>query len=287
MKKVLSIALSMVIVFSCFSIYVHAVEKVDRIDLTVYSDIGNLKYSAYDLIYTVDTEGFNRLEYNYNPLLTYYNNEPYYNDLNVGKTYTLVMNFYCDGQMEIGENFNIYVNGEALNPVDDYIMVYNPESNRTLIKVIYEVTVTAVAYLNCLRLTINMPEGKTIGWKNKAHIFAPLSGYIGPYGELLDTISIGWYEGDKLISVTKPDALSSYDRYRYYFDTERLKESHTYTAKIVVDNGSEYIVASRYNQEKSITINVKAGLFDKITYFFQRLFGQDPVVEIKYIPEWA
>lgn len=289
MKKVLSIALSMVIVFSCFFVCGYAVDIINRIDLTVYSEIGNLQYSDFGYIYTIDTEGFNPL--NNGPLLVYYNNQPYYDGLIVGKTYTLVVNIYRDGQMKIGEDFNIFINNESLDSLDDYMIVYNPESDRTLIKIIYDVTVTAVAYKNYLGLTINMPEGKTIGWKNKAEISAPISGYMGPFQELLDTMFIGWYEGDNLLSVTKADALAnvlaSNGSRVHYFSTERLKTSHTYTARIVVYDGSEYTVVSRFNQEKSITINVKTGFVDKITYFFQRLFGQDTVVEIKYIPEWA
>jgi len=288
MKKTISVIMSIVVILSCFAVCCYAADKVDRIDLTVYSDIGNLNYNDPQYICTVDNAPDTLQS---GVLLTYYNNQPYYANLKTGETYTLVLGFYFAGQLEISENFNIYVNNKALTPGDDYMMVYNPESNQTLLKVTYDVTVTAVAYKDVLNLTINLAGSTTIGWKNKAYISAPLSGFkdgTNPYNETLNMIKVGWYEGDELIAVTEPEMLYYYksNSRTKCFCTERLTSAHTYTVKIVMLRKSEnqYVAVSRPSQEKSITISVKTGFFDKITYFFQRLFGQDPAVDVMYNP---
>lgn len=101
-------------------------------------------------------------------------------------------------------------------------------------------------------ISIKVPSGKTIGWKYKAKMTAT--------ADLPEGYHIVWYEG----STEKSNNAT--------LTTENLTSSHTYTAKIADKNGK---IVSLADQEKSVTVNVKTGFFDKLVSFFQRLFGSD------------
>ena len=276
MKKTLSLVLSIVFIISSFSVFAYADSTVDRIDITVYSDIGQLNYKDAQYIYTIDTEGFKTLERS--SLKVYYDDRPYYESFYEGETYLLGFTIYCEGKMDIGEDFDVYVNGEKLTALEDYIIVYNPESNRTLIQIAYSITVTGFVLREVLKCEITVPDSTTIGWKNKASICASVKDFPS-----LGLFEIAWYEGDKMISANKVKSTGN-GLLTEPFVTEPLTSEHTYTAKIVYYNDytGQYQIMSRQNQEKAITITVKTGFFDKIIYFFQHLFGKD-TVELKAI----
>lgn len=92
-----------------------------------------------------------------------------------------------------------------------------------------------------------------IGWKYRAKISAYAANL--PLG-----YHLVWYEGDTQVSNEAT------------FTTGALTSNHTYTAKIADETGK---IVSAAEQEKSVTVSVKTGFFDKLISFFSRLFGND------------
>lgn len=283
MKRIISLVLSVILAVSYCTVFGYAEKKTDRIDLTVWSDIGGISTSNADYIYRIDTEGFYKAS---TPLQAYFENH-LENSFIEGVKYQLELNIYCEGEMKTADNFGIYVNREKLNR-DDYSIEYNSVYNQTFLTVKYDVTVDyRIVYKDPLNYEIIVPDNQTVGWKNKAKISAAvksLSSELNCY--------LAWYENDKMVGVSKLKYDYNVGGVTYTkvyvsepFITEPLTSSHTYTAKFVIYDSDldEYHIVSQHRQEKTITIDVKSGFFDKILYFFQLIFGKDTVdVKVDY-----
>ncbi|MBR5772117.1 MAG: hypothetical protein IKY00_02775, partial [Clostridia bacterium] len=106
------------------------------------------------------------------------------------------------------------------------------------------------------KAVISAPEGKKqINWKYRPHLVATATNLPKGYG-------VAWFEGKTKVS-------DSGD----FTAKEGLTSTHTYTAKIVDENGN----AVTSSQEKKVTIEVKDDFFTKIISFFSRLFSSDVV----------
>ncbi len=277
MKRLISFVLSAILAVLCCTVFAYAEKKTERIDLTVWSDIGGISTSNSNYIYRIDTEGFYKAS---SPLKAYYLNNRESSFIE-GLKYQLELKIYCEGELNTAENFGVYVNSEKLNQ-EDYLIEYDSVYNQTFLTVKYDVTVDyRIIYKDPLYYEIIVPDNQTVGWKNKAKISAAvksLSSELNCY--------LAWYENDKMVGVSKLKYDYNVGGVTYTevhvsepFITEPLTSSHTYTAKFVIYDSDldEYQIVSQHRQEKSFTIDVKSGFFDKILYFFQLIFGKDTV----------
>lgn len=111
---------------------------------------------------------------------------------------------------------------------------------------------SAINLTKAQNAVITVPNSNKIGWKYRAKMTASAN--------LPEGYHLVWYEGNTPVS----DEAT--------FTTNQLTSDHTYTAKIADASGK---IVSSVSQEKSVTVSVKTGFFDKLISFFSRLFGND------------
>ncbi len=145
MKKTISVLLVIVSVFLFCGFSAAAADSVDRIDFTVRSDIAGYTYRDYTSVYSISPDSF---RYLYSPIAgsamtAYHDGQAYRGAFQAGETYTLKLSAYYPGELEITDEFGVYLNGKPLSYAnDEYLIVYNPSSNQTNVGVTAVVTVT-------------------------------------------------------------------------------------------------------------------------------------------------
>ena len=112
---------------------------------------------------------------------------------------------------------------------------------------------------------LNVPQSATVEYKSTVTVTATADNIPTNY-------FVALYDGDT--------QLAKGDNKTVSYTMTKMKASKTLTAKIIDSNGNVQSTADG-KMEKSFTVNVKTGFFDKVKAFFQSLFGLLPKVELK------
>ena len=113
--------------------------------------------------------------------------------------------------------------------------------------------------------TLSVPSSATVSYRSKVTITVTAD-------KVPSGFFVALYEGETQIAKGDNNAVSH--------NAGQMKTGKTYTARIVDANGSVQS-NTEGKLEKTFTITVKTGFFDKVKAFFQSLFGLLPKVELK------
>ena len=155
-RRLLAVFLSAVFILSA-AVIADAEYLIDRIDFRVNSNIAGLTYVKYDRIFSVENEGF---YYLYSPvygsaLTAYKDGRSFSGRFEDGEEYLLNMNVFYPGEMPVSEDLKIYANGQQLSyEKSEYRIVYNPDTDRTLIGISFSIVPDDPKVINGLRLDV-------------------------------------------------------------------------------------------------------------------------------------
>lgn len=147
-KKILSVILATLMMLSIFTIgFTASAEEskiIDRVDITLKTDIAGKTSADYEEIYTVNTkhvtyEGTN-IDPDYSGLYTYFEDNDFYDKLVENNVYDLGFCLATTDGYTFAEDVAIYINGELATVTDKEF--YDVESYMALFFKLENVTVT-------------------------------------------------------------------------------------------------------------------------------------------------